>query len=208
MVFAPLIRRLQFIPARGWKLSIIILLSRSNCIAIYPRKGTETPRRPGSGCSFRLQFIPARGRKLVGIVELRLFKSLQFIPARGWKLTSRRHGQHRAKLQFTPARGRKHLAEASRYGVPLIAIYPRKGTETLFCLALLFFFYLIAIYPRKGTETSCVQRSGQCTIHYNLSPQGDKKAPLPLAFASSRGALLFPIFYFTGWELRLPGSSL
>lgn len=45
--------------------------------------------------------------------------------------------------------------------------------------------------------------------HYcNLSPQGDKKAPLPLAFASSGGALLFPIFYFTGWELRLPGSSL
>lgn len=42
----------------------------------------------------------------------------------------------------------------------------------------------------------------------NLSPQGDKKAPLPLAFASSGGALLFPIFYFTGWELRLTGSSL
>ena len=43
---------------------------------------------------------------------------------------------------------------------------------------------------------------------YNLSPQGDKKAPLPLAFASSGGALLFLIFYFTGWELRLPESSL
>lgn len=42
----------------------------------------------------------------------------------------------------------------------------------------------------------------------NLSPQGDKKAPLPLAFASSGGALLFLIFYFTGWELRLPESSL
>ena len=43
---------------------------------------------------------------------------------------------------------------------------------------------------------------------YNLSPQGDKKAPLPLAFASSGGALLFLIFYFTGWELHLLGSSL
>jgi hypothetical protein len=42
----------------------------------------------------------------------------------------------------------------------------------------------------------------------NLSSQGDKKAPLPLAFASSGGALLFLIFYFTGWELRLPESSL
>ena len=45
--------------------------------------------------------------------------------------------------------------------------------------------------------------------HYcNLSPQGDKKAPLPLAFASSGGALLFLIFYFTGWELRPTESSL
>lgn len=48
------------------------------------------------------------------------------------------------------------------------------------------FVVCIVIYPRKGT----------------------KKAPLPLAFASSGGALLFLIFYFTGWELRLPGSSL
>lgn len=46
--------------------------------------------------------------------------------------------------------------------------------------------FAITIYPRKGT----------------------KKAPLPLAFASSGGALLFLIFYFTGWELRLPESSL
>lgn len=45
-------------------------------------------------------------------------------------------------------------------------------------------------------------------FYCNLSPQGDKKAPLPLAFASSGGALLFLIFYFTGWELRLPESSL
>ncbi len=68
-------------------------------------------------------------------------------------------------------------------------------------------------------------------VYCNLSPQGDenraelainhmlvilqfiparghKKAPLPLAFASSGGALLFLIFYFTGWELHLPGSSL
>lgn len=42
----------------------------------------------------------------------------------------------------------------------------------------------------------------------NLSPRGDKKAPLPLAFASSGGALLFLIFYFTGWELHLTESSL
>ena len=33
-----------------------------------------------------------------------------------------------------------------------IAIYPRKGTETFFCAALII-VSTIAIYPRKGTET-------------------------------------------------------
>lgn len=41
-----------------------------------------------------------------------------------------------------------------------------------------------------------------------IPARGHKKAPLLLAFASSGGALLFLIFYFTGWELHLPESSL
>ena len=69
--------------------------------------------------------------------------------------------------------------------------------------------FAITIYPRKGTETQYfVTPPARASNYYNLSPQGDKKAPLPLAFASSGGALLFLIFYFTGWELRLPESSL
>jgi hypothetical protein len=88
-----------------------------------------------------------------------------------------------------------------------IAIYPRKGTETSRTAATVLISF-IAIYPRKGTETAGVKSPFQNHANCNLSPQGDKKAPLPLAFASSGGALLFLIFYFTGWELRLPESSL
>ena len=89
-----------------------------------------------------------------------------------------------------------------------ITIYPRKGTETP-TGGSRHRSVKITIYPRKGTETQYfVTPPARASNYYNLSPQGDKKAPLPLAFASSGGALLFPIFYFTGWELRLPGSSL
>ena len=89
-----------------------------------------------------------------------------------------------------------------------ITIYPRKGTET-FWYSSRQMLRMITIYPRKGTETQYfVTPPARASNYYNLSPQGDKKAPLPLAFASSGGALLFLIFYFTGWELRLPESSL
>ncbi len=89
-----------------------------------------------------------------------------------------------------------------------ITIYPRKGTETP-TGGSRHRSVKITIYPRKGTETQYfVTPPARASNYYNLSPQGDKKAPLPLAFASSGGALLFLIFYFTGWELRLPESSL
>ena len=110
-----------------------------------------------------------------------------------------------------------------------ITIYPRKGTETFLILTKDFQvghynlspqgdgnlsgntlnqIHHITIYPRKGTETMLILICRVSRWNYNLSPQGDKKAPLPLAFASSGGALLFLIFYFTGWELCLPESSL
>ena len=89
-----------------------------------------------------------------------------------------------------------------------ITIYPRKGTETP-TGGSRHRSVKITIYPRKGTETQYfVTPPARASNYYNLSPQGDKKAPLPLAFASSGGALLFLIFYFTGWALRLPESSL
>ena len=55
-------------------------------------------------------------------------------------------------LQFIPARGRKPLALVDRTDKAIIAIYPRKGTETYTSHAFMS-YQLIAIYPRKGTET-------------------------------------------------------
>ena len=87
-------------------------------------------------------------------------------------------------LQFIPVRGRKLLSAGLHDLVNVLQFIPVRGRKP-------FLLFTFIIY------------------HYcNLSPQGDKKAPLPLAFASSGGALLFLIFYFTGWELRLPESSL
>ena len=55
---------LQFIPARGRKLIVGTIAIDGEIIAIYPRKGTETPAC-GRDCKkvWKLQFIPARGRK-------------------------------------------------------------------------------------------------------------------------------------------------
>ena len=89
------------------------------------------------------------------------------------------------RLQFIPVRGRKlttHGANAQ--------------TATL------------QFIPARGRKLHVQVKHAHLFHNCNLSPQGDKKAPLPLAFASSGGALLFLIFYFTGWELRLPESSL
>lgn len=87
-------------------------------------------------------------------------------------------------LQFIPVRGRKPEKLVPDFDVCSLQFIPARGRKP-------FLLFTFIIY------------------HYcNLSPRGDKKAPLPLAFASSGGALLFPIFYFTGWELRPTESSL
>ena len=88
-----------------------------------------------------------------------------------------------------------------------IAIYPREGTETYHTRGKRSSGN-IAIYPRKGTETVSRKFRNNQTHTLQFIPARGQKAPLPLAFASSGGALLFLIFYFTGWELRLPESSL
>lgn len=67
---------------------------------------------------------------------------------------------------------------------------------------------VLQFIPARGRKLAARRVKLFVVSDCNLSPQGDKKAPLLLAFASSGGALLFLIFYFTGWELRLPGSSL
>ena len=111
-------------------------------------------------------------------------------------------------ITIYPRNGTETPTGGSRHRSVKITIYPRKGTET-FWYSSRQMLRMITIYPRKGTETQYfVTPPARASNYYNLSPQGDKKAPLPLAFASSGGALLFLIFYFTGWELRLPESSL
>ena len=87
-------------------------------------------------------------------------------------------------VKLSSVRGRKLLSAGLHDLVNVLQFIPVRGRKP-------FLLFTFIIY------------------HYcNLSPQGDKKAPLPLAFASSGGALLFPIFYFTGWELRPTESSL
>lgn len=111
------------------------------------------------------------------------YGSYSTIPVRGRKLV--RPAVNRCNVGTIPVRGRKlttHGANAQ--------------TATL------------QFIPARGRKLHVQVKHAHLFHNCNLSPQGDKKAPLPLAFASSGGALLFLISYFTGWELRLPESSL
>ena len=113
------------------------------------------------------------------------------------------------RLQFIPVRGRKPVRTIQLFAILADCNLSPRGGEDAFPLLFTFAKLAISVSPRKGTETlSSFMLSILFYLYCNLSPQGDKKAPLPLAFASSGGALLFLIFYFTGWELRLPESSL
>lgn len=137
--------------------------------------------------------------------------------------------QQSLPLQFIPARGRKHQQQVRKHLTVKIAIYPREGTETpcrnccypwawvafipmrgrkLSRFKPSFLVHLLQLIPARGRKPTTFPVRMTVDHNCNLSPRGDKKAPLPLAFASSGGALLFLIFYFTGWELRLPGLSL
>ena len=85
----------------------VILMYRL-CIAIYPRKGTETDSHFSPHISSLLQFIPARGRETTGSA----------------------HSEFCIQLQFIPARGRKRLVLHCPLECAQIAIYPREGTKT------------------------------------------------------------------------------
>ena len=149
-------------------------------IAIYPRKGTKTYLPPSLAYG-SYSTIPVRGRKRC--IPTTYQSHVSTIPVRGRKLV--RPAVNRCNVGTIPVRGRKlttHGANAQ--------------TATL------------QFIPARGRKLHVQVKHAHLFHNYNLSPQGDKKAPLPLAFASSGGALLFLIFYFTGWELRLPESSL
>ena len=155
-------------------------------ITIYPRKGTETHPRWTCTLAHPLQFIPARGRKLSWFLPSCFVVCIVIYPRKGTETRSDLlHSTFCADCNLSP-----------------------RGGEDAFPLLFTFAKLAISVSPRKGTETYHAFRFSHSRTDCNLSPQGDKKAPLPLAFASSGGALLFLIFYFTGWELRLPESSL
>lgn len=179
------------------------------CIVIYPRKGTKTNSQSVPVPRARITTYPREGTET-------LPTNLPVRKTTHCKLSPQGDENHSKVgsmygllgLQLIPVRGRKLVVRNIIIGNMRIAIYPRKGTETAGTRPNNKSHDQIAIYPRKGTETLRYFLTSTESRHCNLSPQGDKKAPLPLAFASSGGALLFLIFYFTGWALRLPESSL
>lgn len=178
-------------------------------VAIYPREGTKAPEWCGILRRTLHCNLPPQGNE-------NKFSKRSCASRSNYNLSSRGDENHSKVgsmygllgLQLIPVRGRKLVVRNIIIGNMRIAIYPRKGTETAGTRPNNKSHDQIAIYPRKGTETLRYFLTSTESRHCNLSPQGDKKAPLPLAFASSGGALLFLIFYFTGWALRLPESSL
>ena len=82
------------------------------------------------------------------------------------------------------------------YFLPSITIYPRKGTVTGTCRHQRG-LSSITTYPRKGTETGSSPLKNASTFNYNISPQGDKKAP-PLLVRTSAEGLCFSGFFCFG----------
>ena len=197
--------RLQYIPARGRKQKCNHNERAGNQLQLIPVRGRKpagkiaigdfldncnlSPQGDGNGKPPVFQIgvdnitiYPRKGAKTYLPPSL-AYGSYSTIPVRGRKLV--RPAVNRCNVGTIPVRGRKlttHGANAQ--------------TATL------------QFIPARGRKLHVQVKHAHLFHNCNLSPQGDKKAPLPLAFASSGGALLFLIFYFTGWELRLPGSSL
>ena len=97
----------------------------------YPREGTETAAHRAVKPCAATQLIPARGRKLRVMQEVNNHVWTQLIPARGRKRRSRR--SHRLRWQDTT--------------------YPREGTETYFCFALLSLLSnLTQLIPARGRK--------------------------------------------------------
>ena len=170
----------------------------------FPARGRKRKARFIKRKHIELQFIPARGRKRVKCFVVHTHtQTLQFIPVRGRKRCI--PTTYQSHVSTIPVRGRKLVRPAvNRCNVGTIPVRGRKLTThgANAQTATLQFI------PARGRKLHVQVKHAHLFHNCNLSPQGDKKAPLPLAFASSGGALLFLIFYFTGWELRLPESSL
>lgn len=133
---------------------------------IAPHKGTKTSSGVKVIITLKLQLVPARGRRRPMPYNPHRKRALQLIPARGRK-------QPIVKIDVTFA----------------ITTYPRKGTET--CKnEPSHNTHLLQLIPARGRQKLFELFHGH--INYNLSPQGDNKAPPSLAFTSSGGALFYP----------------
>ena len=80
-----------------------------------------------------------------------------------------RNGRCAVNIAIYPRKGTETLIKMKKIDCIVIAIYPRKGTETFvsFCVHDIAF---IAIYPRKGTETFSIGFLLQVDEDCNLSP--------------------------------------
>ena len=184
IVVSPSIVILQLLPERGRLLVCKDDVLKIDSITTYPRKGTEPVLLQHSHSSLRYYNLSPQGD---GNRTVRIFSE---VPVH-YNLSPQGDGNF-CLLVFNGIYFNYNLS-------------PQGDVNRITKISMLFFN--IATYPRKGTESQGLLECSE-ESYCNLSPLGDKTAPLPLAFASSGGALLFPIFYFTGWELRLPESSL
>ena len=86
---------------------IFVICQQSLPLQFIPARGRKLSRCFDGAVALVLQFIPARGRKLFGCRVVSVEHSLQFIPARGRKHFRIYADRFTLELQFIPARGRK-----------------------------------------------------------------------------------------------------
>ena len=154
-----------------------------------------------------LQLLPERGRLLVCKDDVLKIDSITTYPRKG-TVTTLVHSYFSFLDHYNlspQGDGNITTIHPSLYSHLYYNLSPQGDGNRITKISMLFFN--IATYPRKGTESQGLLECSE-ESYCNLSPQGDKKAPPPLAFASSGGALLFLILYFTGWRLCQPESSL
>ena len=187
---------LQFIPARGRKLSSHSLFSFRIQVAIYPREGTETfftenmYRLDGCGCNLsprgdgniknyskqHIRFgcnLSPRGDGNAKMVPLTIKQlKLQFIPARGRKQNGfcRAHGIRSCNL--SPRGDGNSIRPRDVHGYAMLQFIPARGRKPTHQHHWFCRHPPVAIYPREGTETCSHQRARSIPDCCNLSPRG------------------------------------
>ena len=164
---------LQFIPARGRKLSSHSLFSFRIQVAIYPREGTETfftenmYRLDGCGCN-----LYPRGD---GSIKNYSKQHIRF----GCNLSPRGDGNAKMvpltikqlKLQFIPARGRKQNGFCRAHGIRSCNLSPR-GDGNSIRPRDVHGYAMLQFIPARGRKQRGDAAGGK-RVRCNLSPRGD-----------------------------------